>query len=309
VTAIDAVAAFLPEAAVPIESLAGELGLTSMQVRVFRRYHGLAEVRWDRDGSLGDLLDGAVTALDALRGREDDVRHVLYARAFGVVEPYPLNTLHEVCQRAGLGHAAAFTVTHQSCATGLVALDLAGRLLAAEPDPAALALVLAGEKAFTFESRLLPETSIFGEGASACLVRRDGERDRLVTYVARQRGDFDGERADVAARFEREYPESLAEVILSAVDKAGLGLDEIALILPHNVNVVSWQRLCRRLGYPVERVLLDVIARTGHVFCADAFINLRAALERDLLRPGQHYLIAAAGAGRGATFSAMVFEH
>jgi 3-oxoacyl-[acyl-carrier-protein] synthase-3 len=45
------------------------------------------------------------------------------------------------------------------------------------------------------------------------------------------------------------------------------------------------------------------------VFCADAFVNYQTACARDLLRPGDHYLVAAAGAGLGATFSAMVFEH
>jgi 3-oxoacyl-[acyl-carrier-protein] synthase III len=266
-------------------------------------------VRWDPDGTLLDLLLGAVERLEALRGREHRVRYVVHARAFAVVEPYPLNSLQQLCRRAGLRHALAFTVSHQSCATGLLAIDLAGRLLAAEPDPEALALVLAGEKAFTLESQLLPETSIFGEGATACLVRQSGPHDRLLSYVTRHRGDFDGERADVAARFEKEYPDLMAEVILAAVARAGLKLDEVELILPHNVNVVSWQRVCKRLGFPVSRVLLDMIPITGHVFCADAFLNLQVALERGVLAAGAPYIIAAAGAGRGATFSAMVFEH
>jgi 3-oxoacyl-[acyl-carrier-protein] synthase-3 len=51
------------------------------------------------------------------------------------------------------------------------------------------------------------------------------------------------------------------------------------------------------------------VAADGHVFCADAFLNYRTAAERGLLRPGERYVVAAAGAGRGATFSAMVFEH
>jgi 3-oxoacyl-[acyl-carrier-protein] synthase-3 len=209
----------------------------------------------------------------------------------------------------GLRHAVAFTVSHQSCATGLLAIDLAGRLLAAEPDPDALALVLAGEKAFTIESQLLPETSIFGEGSAACLIRRSGPRDRLRSYVTRHRGDFDGERVDVAARFEKEYPDLMAGVILSAVQRAGLQLADIELILPHNVNVVSWQRVCKRLGYPVSQVVLDMIPVSGHVFCADGFLNLQVARERGSLADGAPYVIAAAGAGRGATFSAMVFEH
>jgi 3-oxoacyl-[acyl-carrier-protein] synthase-3 len=306
---LEALATYIPNQRVAIGDVASRLGLTPMQVKVFKRYHGLVELRWAPHGTLLELLRAATARLDRLRGQEQHVRYVLYARAFGVVEPYPCNTLHDLCQELGLAGALAFTVTHQSCATGLLALDLAGTLLASDPDPDARALVLAGEKAFTREAQLLPETSIFGEGASACLVKRSGSHDRLLAYVTRQRGDFDGDQTEVAIRFQREYPDLLGDVIMAAADRARLRLDDIALILPHNVNLVSWQRLCRRLGFPISRVLLDNVAATGHVFCADAFINLRTALDRGMLRAGDRYLVAAAGAGRGATFSAMVFEH
>ncbi len=93
----------------------------------------------------------------------------------------------------------------------------------------------------------------------------------------------------------------------TAADQAGVSLSELSLILPHNVNVLSWQRLCRRIGFPVSRVLLDNVPVTGHAFCADSFINYVTAMERGLLRTGDRYLIAAAGVG--ATFSAMVVEH
>jgi 3-oxoacyl-[acyl-carrier-protein] synthase-3 len=111
----------------------------------------------------------------------------------------------------------------------------------------------------------------------------------------------------MASRFEKEYPLSLAEAISAAVSHAGLSLEEIGLILPHNVNALSWQRLCRRIGFPADRVLLDNVQVTGHAFCADSFINYVTAADRGLLRPGDRYLIAAAGLG--ATFSAMVVEH
>jgi 3-oxoacyl-[acyl-carrier-protein] synthase-3 len=308
VTAIEAVACYLPDQRVSVEDVAVRLGLTTMQTRLFRRFLGLAEIRVDPGGSLLDLLSAAVAGLERLRGREHLVRYVLYARAMPVVAPYPVNTLHELCREFGLGHAVGFAVTHHACATGLLAVDIAGRLL--EGDPGALALVLAGEKAFTRDAQYVPGTSVFGEGAAACLVSADGPRDRVLAYASSIRGEFDG-RLDVlpemASRFEKEYPLSLAEAISAAVSHAGLSLEEIGLILPHNVNALSWQRLCRRIGFPADRVLLDNVQVTGHAFCADSFINYVTAADRGLLRPGDRYLIAAAGLG--ATFSAMVVEH
>ncbi|MGW4116174.1 3-oxoacyl-[acyl-carrier-protein] synthase III C-terminal domain-containing protein [Actinosynnema sp. NPDC004786] len=308
-TALDAVSVHTPAFRVPLEDLAEPLGLTDIQVRLFRRFHGLDRIRFDPDRSLGGLLRAAVDGLTALRGNEHRVRYVIHGRAMPVVVPYPDNPLHDLCRELGLAHALTFTVTHQSCASGLLAVELAGRLLAGDPAGDALALVLTGEKAFTRDARLLPGTSIFGEGASACLVSANGDRDRLLAYASAQRGEFDGEFGDLAERFQREYRASLADVMRRAVADAGLALDDIRLVLPHNVNVVTWQRLCHLIDFPVDRVLLSNVPEHGHLFCSDAFANYRTARERELLREGDHYLVATVGAGAGATFSAMVFRH
>jgi 3-oxoacyl-[acyl-carrier-protein] synthase-3 len=314
-TALEAVSVYLPPVRVPVESLAGPLGLTEMQVKLFRRFHGLREIGRDPDVSLHGLLMKAAAGLGALRGQEHRVRYVLYARAMPVVAPYPVNPLHEVCRELGLGHALAFTVTHQSCAGGLLAIDMAGRLLADCTEPgqdsraAPLALILSGEKAFTRDAQMFTDTTIFGEGAAACLVSASGLRDRLLSYACSVRGEFDSPTGENDAQLQREYRPSLAEVMHRALDEAGLGLDDIRVVLPHNVNLVTWQRMCVLLKFPRDRVVLDNIAASGHVFCADLFANYQTACERGLLQPGDRYLAAAVGAGGGATFAAMVFEH
>jgi 3-oxoacyl-[acyl-carrier-protein] synthase-3 len=312
VTTLKAVACYLPDKRVPVEDVAGQLGLAAIQVRLFRRYLGLAEIRLDPGGTLLDLLAAATSRLGQLQDPRVRhlVRYVLHARALPVVVPYPVSPVRDLCRAFGLDDAVCFTVSHQACATGLLAVDIAGRLLAEDGDPDALALVLTGEKAFTRDARLVPGMSIFGEAAAACLVASDGPADRVLSYAASVRGGFDGrldELPDVAARFEKEYPASLTEAMSAAADQAGVRLSELSLILPHNVNALSWQRLCRRIGFPVSRVLLDNVPVTGHAFCADPFINYVTAVERGLLRSGDRYLVAAAGVG--ATFSAMVVEH
>jgi 3-oxoacyl-[acyl-carrier-protein] synthase-3 len=310
-TALDAVSAYLPERRIPIGDLAEQLCLTSGQVRVLNRFHGLSEVcRGRPDGTPLDLLTAAAGALTELRGREHRVRYVLYARGVPVTTPFPVNPVHELCDRAGLGEAMAFTVTHHACASNLLAIDIAGRLLRADGETGALALIVAGETVFTQDSRLPPEARVFGEGSGACLVSVDGRRDRVLSYVSRQRGDLDQwlpANTDFAERFAAEYRALLTEVIRTAVDRAGLRIGDLALILPHNVNAGSWQRVSGLLGFPFDRVMLHNVPRVGHTFAADAFINHHTALEKGLLCRGDRYLVAAAG--YGATFSAMVFEN
>jgi 3-oxoacyl-[acyl-carrier-protein] synthase III len=316
VTALDAVAVYLPPTLVPVEDLADRLELTGMQVKLFRRFHELREIRFAGPQTAAELLLHAASALAELRGNEDRVRYLLYGRAMPVTEPYPVNRIDEVRRALGLEQAIAFTVTQQSCASGLLAIALAGRLLAAdaaaapaEPGREPLALVLTGEKTFTRHAQLIPGTSVFGEASAACLVSAGGPRNRLLAYACAQRGEFDVVGGGSAAKFQREYRPALAAVIRQAADQAGIGLDDLRLILPHNVNVVTWQRLCVLLRYPLDRVVLDNVADGGHLFCSDAFVNYQTAIRRGLLAPGDRYLVATVGSGEGATFAAMVFEH
>lgn len=315
-TALDEVAVYLPPTLVPIEELADHLELTDLEVKIFRRFHELREIRLAESQTVTDLLLRAASGLAQLRENAQRVRYVLYGRAMPVVEPYPVNRIDEVRRALGLEHALAFTVTQQSCASGLLAIAQAGRLLAAdavaappEPGREPLALVLTGEKTFTRHAQLIPGTSVFGEASAACLVSADGPRDRLLAYACELRGEFDLVGGGSVARFQREYRPALAAVIRQAVDRAGIKLDELRLILPHNVNIVTWQRLCILLQFPLSRVVLDNVATGGHLFCSDAFVNYRTAVDGGLLAPGDRYLMATVGSGEGATFAAMVFEH
>lgn len=309
-TSLEEVAAHLPSARIPIGELSDELGLSAAEMKVYRRFYGLAEVRREPGGTLTDLLLAAAAKLDGLRGREERVRYVVQARTMPVVVPHPVNPVHEVRDALGLGHATAFAVTHHACASGLLAVDLVGKLLASDGDPDALGLVLTGEKTFTLAAQTVPGTAANSEGAAAVLVGTRDDRDRMLSYAARTHGRFyeclslDDE---LAGEYQQIYTEALAEVMLAAVAKAGLALDDVAVVFPHNVNRLSWARLARHLGLPLERVFLDNVPVTGHCFCADPFINYRTALDLGRLRPGDRYLLATVGLG--STFSAMLFEH
>lgn len=309
-TALEAVSSFLPPTRVPIGDLAGRLDLTERQVKMFRRYYGLDTVCMYPEGTLTDLMLAAADKLTALRGREAQVRYVVQARTMEGAAPYPISPLHEVRHALGLAHATAFTVTQHACASGLLALDMAGRLLAADGDPDALALVFAGEKAFTRAVQLIPGTTVMGEGSAAFLVRHGGPKDRMLAYATRTHGQFSGGlllEPGRAEEFEDLYLDALQEVIEAAVSRAGITLGELDLVLPHNVNRLSWVRLCKQMGYPIDRVLLDNVPRTGHCFGADSFINYVTAAELGRLHTGDRYLMAAVGLG--ATFSATVFQH
>lgn len=309
-TTLDSVSTYLPPTVVPIEAICGPDGLPPAQAKVFRRFYGLDSVRWDPEAGLAEILLQAIRKLPSLQGREHLVRHVIAARTLQAVMPEQVNVMRQVCVQAGLGHANFFALTQHACASGLLAVELAGRMLAAADDDEGLVLVLAGEKAFTPTAQFIPATTVMGEGTAAVLVSRNGSADRVLAYATRTHGRYSNGlflTQDLAAQFQQEYPASVAEVIDAALGEAGLTLADLALVLPHNVNRVSWSQLCQLLDYPIERVFMDNIPVTGHCFCADPFINLQTAVERGRLSPGDRYLMVAVGLG--STFSAMVLEH
>jgi 3-oxoacyl-[acyl-carrier-protein] synthase-3 len=293
-----------------LEKIAPVIGLTDAEVRRYRRFFGLDSVRWSPGRGVADLLLGAARSLASLPGDTERVRYVIHARSLEPAAPYGASPLTAVVRALGLRRATAFAVSQHSCASGLLAVELAGRLLAADGDPDARALVLTGEKAYPHVSRFIPAVTVFGEAAAACLVALGPERDRLMSYTTTTLGEFHWMTeagTDLAARFDQAYTRTLVDVLNRALAGAGVGRHRIRLILPHNVNRMTWARVCRRLGLPIERVWLENVPVTGHCFCADPFINLAQATRRGALRPGDHYLLVSVGLG--ATFSAMVFRH
>jgi 3-oxoacyl-[acyl-carrier-protein] synthase III len=309
-TYLAAVASYLPPQSVPIDEVLAGLGVEETQIRLFRRFYGFSHIRRDPQARLVDQMLSTAEGLTALHGREKDVRYVVQALTLPVAAPYPTNPVHEVRRALGLEHAVTFCLTQHACATGLLAVDVCGRLLAADGDPDALALVLTGEKAYTaYSQQFIVDTAVMGEGMAAILVAATGERDEVLSYTTRTHGQFHQApwlTADQAREFDKLYPEALAEVMLAAVEQAGDTLDDIALVLPHHVNHNSWKRLSKRIGLPMSRIFLENLPEIGHCFCADPFINHRTVCDDDRLRPGDHYMMVSVGLG--ATFSAMVLR-
>lgn len=310
-TSIVAVSSYLPPRRVAVGACLREFGFSEAQIKIYERFYGFGEIRLDPDGGLVDQLVATVAELAPLRGQEHRVRYVLHARTMPVVAPYPINPLRQACELIGLGHATSFSVSQHACASALLAIDLAGKLLAGDGGDDTLALVLTGDKAFTASARALVAAGVMGEGAAAILVGADGPRDRVRGYATQTHGRFsDGPwiSEELNVVFQDFYPAALAEVIRAAVARAGLELTDISLILPHNVNRMSWMRVLRLLDIRTSsRLYLDNQASLGHCFCADSFINYDSARRSGRLRPGDHYVMTAVGLG--ATFSAMVFTH
>nr|MDT0656959.1 3-oxoacyl-[acyl-carrier-protein] synthase III C-terminal domain-containing protein [Micromonospora sp. DSM 115978] len=307
-TFVESVAVHSPSERVPVASYLPILGVPAHQVELYEQFYGYSVIRRDRAGTLADLLVavGGRVERDSLRR----VRYVIHARTMAVAVAQPADPLGEACRRLGLAHAQAFTVTGHACASGLLAVHLAGSLLTADGDPAARALVLTGEKVFTGHAQLIPDAAVMGESGAAVLVAAGGGGDELLGYAARSVWEFHRDpwaRTGRPGSAGRDYAELLAEVVRDAAGTAGVPLADIRLVLPHNINRMALLRLAKLLSIPVGRLFLDNIPRVGHSFCADSFLNYRLAHDQGRLTKAAPYLMTSVGLG--TTFSAAVFRH
>lgn len=298
--------ACVPATRTSVGDLRERLGLTESQVRLYVKFLGLDRIAVADDLELADLL---VAAGRAALGDSDpgDVRWLLHTHTLHLVAPTQ-PVLDQVRERLGLVNASAFAVSHLDCVAGLHAVGLAGHLLAGA-DSAARVLVTAGEKVVSPPLRVIPGMSIMGEAAAACLVGPGPGGDEVLAVSTRTLGQFyRGHDAppDVRATYRQRYAELLCAVLRDAVDRAGVASADLAAILPHNVNRVSWRQVADHFGYPLDRVFLDNLPRLGHCFGADPFINLLDA--RVLGRVGPGDVVALASAGLAGTFCVVVLR-
>lgn len=298
---------FIPGHSAAITDLREALDISRAEVKLLTRFLGLDRIVTAEGLSTLDMLlaIGHELLADVDRSR---VRHLIHAHTVQHLAPPRLRWMDVLRDKLALDRATSFSMSHQGCAIGLSALRTAESLLSGEP-AGSTALVLVGEKALSSVMQHLAGTSVLGDATAGLLVGLEGPGDAVLSTAYRTLGEFHQAMKmppDLQHRYRRAYTPELAAVMVDAVHAADLGLDDIDLVLPHNVNRYSWTATARRLGLPLDRIYLKNVPRTGHCFCADPFMNLFTARAEGTVRPGQHVLMVSAG--QGGTFAAAVVE-
>ncbi|MEU3747024.1 MULTISPECIES: 3-oxoacyl-[acyl-carrier-protein] synthase III C-terminal domain-containing protein [Streptomyces] len=309
---LERIESYLPERSVRIEELGERLGLRRAELGVFRKFYGLDTLRFDPELPLLDLLRpaarGALAALPA-GGRVD---YLAYAHVTQAVAPADVDIAQEVGKDLGLTATGteAFGLSHQACVSSLGAIEVLGELLRAESAEGAYALMVTGEQAYSPIVQHVPNTSIMADAAASCLITLGGEGDVVRSFATRTLGEYAQWlelTAEQNTQFGEQYGSRIAEVIHQAVAEAGLTLDDVDLVIPHNVNKLAWRQTIKELEVAPEKVFLDNVPRYSHTFASDVFVNYTTLRDAGRLVDGAHYLLVSVGLG--ATFGAMVITH
>jgi 3-oxoacyl-[acyl-carrier-protein] synthase-3 len=86
---------------------------------------------------------------------------------------------------------------------------------------------------------------------------------------------------------------------------AGVGPDDITLLVPHQANLRIIVAACQRLGIPEERTAV-VIDRYGNTSSASIPLALNDALQNDRIHDGDLLLLT--GFGGGMTWASAVYR-
>ncbi|MBI5090066.1 MAG: 3-oxoacyl-ACP synthase, partial [Actinobacteria bacterium] len=84
-----------------------------------------------------------------------------------------------------------------------------------------------------------------------------------------------------------------------SIEAAGVSVDDIALVVPHQANIRIIQAACDRLGIPMERAA-TVLHYTGNTSSASIPLALGDALDAGRVHDGDLVLLVGFGAGMTA---------
>jgi 3-oxoacyl-[acyl-carrier-protein] synthase-3 len=103
----------------------------------------------------------------------------------------------------------------------------------------------------------------------------------------------------------RHAVEKLAATAETAMVRAGITADEVDWIVPHQANIRIIQGTARKLGLPMERVVVTVQDH-GNTSAASIPLALSVGVARGQIKPGD--LIVTEAIGGGLAWGAVVLR-
>lgn len=167
---------------------------------------------------------------------------------------------------------------------------------------------------------------LFGDGAAAVVLQATEEKTGLlaeklgcyadVRSILRVRGmgaAYANQGINVGSTtWDFEGPEifkravlGMAEASGEALKRAGLGVPELDLVVPHQANLRIIEAVAKRAGVPLEKVFLTV-QRYGNMSSGTVPVALVEAIEEGRVKPGARILAPAFGGG--LTYCAHVIQ-
>jgi 3-oxoacyl-[acyl-carrier-protein] synthase-3 len=230
------------------------------------------------------------------------------------------NSASGVQQRIGATQAAAFDV-NTACTSFMYGLSIGSAMI--KTGIVKNALIIGVElisQYMDWDNRNV--AVLFGDGAAAMVLQESPSEsgviaEKLQCYadarqILRVRGmgtmyanlgvqygqtswDFDGQEIF------RKAVQGMSDASLDVLKKAGVSIDEVGLVVPHQANLRIIDAVAKRAGASADKVFLTV-QKYGNMSSATAPVALVEAVEEGRVKP--HSLVLMPAFGGGLTLSA-----
>jgi 3-oxoacyl-[acyl-carrier-protein] synthase-3 len=273
---------------------------------------GIAERRWAApDETLVEMAVAAGGKALAASGLSPDVVDLVIVASASLRVPIPgIGPL--VAHRLGVTRPGAFDL-NAGCAGFCYALGLATDSIMAGSVRNA---IIIGVERLTDVTDLADRTTavIFADGAGAMVIGAadepgigpvawgsDGDQH---TAIAIPEGLPHMTMAGQAVY--RWATTKLTETLLEAMEKAGVGPEDIDVFAPHQANLRIVESMAKKIGFPASTVIARDVVQSGNTSAASVPLALTALLESGEAKSGDTALVL--GYGAGLTFAGQVLN-
>ena len=225
------------------------------------------------------------------------------------------NSASGVQQRIGATRAAAFDV-NTACTSFMYGLSIASAMI--KTGVVKNAVVIGVElisQYLDWDNRNV--AVLFGDGAAAVVLQETDQHEGVIAeklqcyadarQILRVRGmgtmyanlgvhfgqtrwDFDGQEIF------RKAVHGMGEASVEVIRRAGVTMDDIAVVVPHQANLRIIEAVAKRVGATLDKVFLTV-QKYGNMSAATAPVALVEAVEEGRVLPGSLVLMPAFGGG------------
>jgi 3-oxoacyl-[acyl-carrier-protein] synthase III len=231
-----------------------------------------------------------------------------------------------VQKKIGAINAACLDIS-AACAGFLFAVEIAQQFITSHTYDTVL--VIGAEKLTSITNWTDRNTCVlFGDGAGAAILQhRDGSHGVISTHIGSDaqytdilfmpgggsrcpitRDNADLNLNTIHMTGKEVYKQAVTAMIdaaKKALDQAGLSIDDIACVIPHQANLRIIEGIADRLGIPLEKFYVN-LDRYGNTSAAAVAIALDEANRTGRIKPGDYVLMIVFGGG--LTWASTIIE-
>jgi 3-oxoacyl-[acyl-carrier-protein] synthase III len=301
---------YLPQEIVGLEALVRMNILREEEICLYRDVLGVEVIhRSERETAANIAVKVAQQALEESGISPQAIDAVIYYHTIYLsAVAKGMDPIQKIQCELGLDKAIGCSIWGQGCASGITALRVARDMI--RSGSAETVLIVGADSLTDSHKRQIHGITIQGDGGSAVIVQRDCTTNRIVEILSRDEGSFykiANTTSEEEERYNWFFYMGTVRLVNKIIQRGSLSLEEISLIIPHNINTSSWARIANLLKVDQAKIYKDNIPLHGHVFGSDIVINLADAIRQGRIRRGEYALLLSAGLG--ASWGGLIVQH